>query len=391
MGRRCIRHRTQIKLMKQRKSENADNTKQNNRIFFTVKLYIWYVASKGRSLREYLQITFPPHNQSAILTPTLPPPTQCSVPHRQCLHQSFILLFHPAPSPVVYGWPVHPTFILNDVPYHSTCYSLIAVCPPHTLQAPIPLEYAPTTHPPLTQRCEAHRQSLYQPFGHVYPLSPSPSPISFCIPVVHSSRNTFRVVYSPKSGTLVTHPSITISMLYSCSPHFHRIFCEDSPPHTLPPPTQGSVPHRHSLHQSFDHPYLLSPCHHPSISVYLPSTHSTCDRTIHTLPASIPRGPTPLQKQFIVVYLLSTFPPHYQNGIPARNLPPPTQYVYTIANAYTNHSAWYSLPLPVRHPSIVIYPRPTSPTMHLEWYTADPPIQHSFSMRYLLTTPSVTL
>ncbi|KRX44834.1 hypothetical protein T05_1455 [Trichinella murrelli] len=52
--------------------------------------------------------------------------------------------------------------------------------------------------------------------------------------------------------------------------------------------------------------------------------------------------------------------------------PPPVTFhhlrsiVYTIANAYTNHSAWYSLPLPVRHPSVVIYPRPTSPTMHLE-------------------------
>ncbi|KRZ48416.1 hypothetical protein T02_9497 [Trichinella nativa] len=114
-----------------------------------------------------------------------------------------------------------------------------------------------------------------------------------CIPVVTQSiTHQFLYTHCPHIPQYFqsAHPSITISMLHSCSPHFHRIICEDSPPHTLPPPTQGCVPHRHSLHQSFDHPYLLSPCHHPSISVYSPSTHSTCDRTIHTLPAPIPRG-----------------------------------------------------------------------------------------------------
>ncbi|KRZ81913.1 hypothetical protein T08_6113 [Trichinella sp. T8] len=82
------------------------------------------------------------------------------------------------------------------------------------------MEYAPTTHPPLTQRYEAHRQSLYQPFGHVYPLSPSPSPITFCIPVVHSSRNTFRVVCSP-----LNHPTSipTDAPFYDSTHHSVRV------------------------------------------------------------------------------------------------------------------------------------------------------------------------
>ncbi|KRZ74350.1 hypothetical protein T08_11131 [Trichinella sp. T8] len=47
---------------------------------------------------------------SAIPTPTLPPPTQCSVPHRQCLHQSFILLFHPAPKWYTAGLSIQHSF-----------------------------------------------------------------------------------------------------------------------------------------------------------------------------------------------------------------------------------------------------------------------------------------
>ncbi|KRY18324.1 hypothetical protein T12_6360 [Trichinella patagoniensis] len=109
---------------------------------------------------------------------THPSPSQCSEAHRQCLHQSFGLLFPTATCPVVYGWPAHPTFILNDVPsYHSICSSLIVNWSPH-FHCINRVEYLPTTQPPPDQRCEAHRQSLYKSFGHLYPLPSSPSPIN---------------------------------------------------------------------------------------------------------------------------------------------------------------------------------------------------------------------
>ncbi|KRY11478.1 hypothetical protein T12_5809 [Trichinella patagoniensis] len=151
---------------------------------------------------------------------THPSPSQCSEAHRQCLHQSFGLLFPTATCPsaincyiptvhfscnafrVVYGWPAHPTFILNDVPsYHSICSSLIVNWSPH-FHCINRVEYLPTTQPPPDQRCEAHRQSLYKSFGHLYPLPSSPSPINGNISGVHSSHNAFRVVYGQ-----FTHPT----------------------------------------------------------------------------------------------------------------------------------------------------------------------------------------
>ncbi|KRX65135.1 hypothetical protein T09_6585 [Trichinella sp. T9] len=186
------------------------------------------------------------------------------------------------PSIVIYQRSTYATMHLEwytaGLPIqHSFSMMYLLTTPPWNTR-PRPIHHLPSVAKPIGNPC-TNRLVMYtccHPVHHpsvsVYPLSTHPA------------------ILSDKSGTLVAHFSITISMLYSCSPHFHRIICEDSPPHTLPPPTQGCVPHRHSLHQSFDHPYLLSPCHHPSISVYSPSTHSTCDRTIHTLPASIPRG-----------------------------------------------------------------------------------------------------
>ncbi|KRY08009.1 hypothetical protein T12_4481 [Trichinella patagoniensis] len=69
----------------------------------------------------------------------------------------------------------------------------------------IRVEYPSTTHPPPTQCCEAHRQSLHQSFGHLYPLSPSPSPINGYISAVHSSHNAFRVVYGQSAHPRTIH------------------------------------------------------------------------------------------------------------------------------------------------------------------------------------------
>ncbi|KRY58871.1 hypothetical protein T03_12571 [Trichinella britovi] len=96
----------------------------------------------------------------------------------------------------------------------------------------------------------------------------------------------------PKSihNVATFYQSIYYSLLAVYPPHTYlHQFREEYPPTTLPPPTQSCEPHRHFLHQSLCHSYPPTPVHHPSISVYLPSTHSTSDSTIYTPPASVPR------------------------------------------------------------------------------------------------------
>ncbi|KRY08013.1 hypothetical protein T12_4682 [Trichinella patagoniensis] len=175
------------------------------------------------------------------------------------------------------------------------------------------VECAPTTHPLFTQRCEAHRQSLYQPFGHVYPLSPSPSPISFYITAVHSSRNTFR------------HTPPLPFQCYIPAPHISTALSERTPRplpfHHLPRVVYRiAIPYtNHSAIHTSSPPVIT----HQFLYTRRPLIPRVIERSI---PFQLKfRGPTPLQKRFIVVYPLSPFLPHKQNGIPAPTLTPSTQ------------------------------------------------------------------
>ncbi|KRY25145.1 hypothetical protein T01_11115 [Trichinella spiralis] len=112
----------------------------------------------------------------------------------------------------------------------------------HRLTTPsvTPVEYPPDTQPPPAQCCEAHPQSLYQSFGHQYPLSPSPSPINFCTPVVHSSHNTYRVVYGRPA-----HPTFILMMYLLTTPSVTPV---EYPPATQPPLTQCCEAHPQCLY-----------------------------------------------------------------------------------------------------------------------------------------------
>ncbi|KRX69832.1 hypothetical protein T06_13001 [Trichinella sp. T6] len=155
------------------------------------------------------------------------------------------------------------------------------------------------------------------------------------------------------------------SELYGCSPHFHHIIAVQYPPYSPLPPIQSCEAESEAkssqlLEQLFGHLMVygwralpisihngfLPPVHHTELFTRRPlipqPTESPARTTsIHTgapfhnsyhnsLGSVYP--PTPLQHQFSVVYLLTTFPLHNQSGTPARSNRAVTEFLRVGAN-----------------------------------------------------------
>ncbi|KRY08008.1 hypothetical protein T12_12366 [Trichinella patagoniensis] len=151
---------------------------------------------------------------------------------------------------------------------------------------------------------------------------------------------------------LFTIPSISLYQRYTLNTPISHQFRVQYLPTTLRPPTQSCEPYRHSLHQSFGHPYPPTPVHHPSISLYLPSTHSTSDSTIYTLPASILSGiPPPTTHQAKI-----------QSCVPERQ---PLSQSYSVAFPPAHSTSSINSSVPATHSTKLIQsaiPLPANPT-----------------------------